>query len=109
QASDPMPITQESPASRSRNSTARTRPAKSAQNERTAAEFSSPGLIVTTRKIAARVSGADTGCATTVSGSEVASAIFLPADGVMSGRRPRIKTYLHAGIDESAQFRSGGG
>jgi hypothetical protein len=31
-----------------------------------AARFSGPGFIITTRKIAARVSGADTGCATTI-------------------------------------------
>src|SRR5262249_52997982 len=65
-ASDPIPITQERPASRSRNSTARINPARSAQNDRTTARLSGPGFIVTTRKIAARVSGADTGCATTI-------------------------------------------
>ena len=75
QASEAIPITQERPASRSRNSTARTRSAKSAQNERTAPRLSSPGFIVTTRKIAARVSGADTGCATTASVCEVLSAM----------------------------------
>ena len=62
-ASDPNPMTQESPPSRSRNSTARTSAARSPQNERTVARFSGPGLSVATRKIAARVSGAATACA----------------------------------------------
>ena len=66
QAPDPVPITQERPASRSRNSTARINARRSAQNDRTAARLSGPGFIVTTRKIAARVSGADTGCATAI-------------------------------------------
>src|SRR5262249_27425835 len=64
--SEPIPITQDRPASRSRNSTARINPPTSAQNDRTAELFSGPGFIVTIRKIAARVSGADTGCATTI-------------------------------------------
>src|SRR5262249_4749755 len=38
----------------------------SAQNDRTAARLSGPGFIVTTRKIAARVSSADTGCGTAI-------------------------------------------
>src|ERR1700691_2072038 len=62
-ASDPNPITQESWPSKSRNSTARSSPERSAQNERRVARFSTPGLRVTTRKIAARVSEAATGCA----------------------------------------------
>jgi hypothetical protein len=62
-ASDPNPMTQESPPSRSRNSTARTSAARSPHNERRAARFSGPGLSVATRKIAARVSGAATACA----------------------------------------------
>jgi hypothetical protein len=36
-------------------------PGKSSQNDRIVARFSAPALIVTTRKIAARVSGATTG------------------------------------------------
>ena len=62
-ASDPNPMTQESPPSRSRNSTARTSAARSPHNERRVARFSGPGLSVATRKIAARVSGAATACA----------------------------------------------
>ena len=57
-------MTQESRPSMSRNPTARTSAARSAQKERTVARFSVPGLTVMTRKIAARVSGAATGCAT---------------------------------------------
>jgi hypothetical protein len=52
------------PPSMSRNSTARTSPARSPQNDRTAARLSDPEFTVTTRKIAARVSGANTACAT---------------------------------------------
>ncbi len=59
----PKPMTQESPPSRSRNSTARTSAARSPQSERRTARFSGPGLSVATRKIAARVSGAATACA----------------------------------------------
>jgi len=36
--------------------------AKSAQKDRTLLRFSAPGITVTTRKIAARVSGIATGC-----------------------------------------------
>ena len=56
-------MTQERPPSKSRNSTARNSAARSPQNERTVARLSKPGLIVATRKIAARVSGAATACA----------------------------------------------
>ena len=63
-ASDPKPMTQERPPSMSRNSTARTSAARSPQNDRMVARPSGPGLMVTTRKMAARVSGAATGCAT---------------------------------------------
>ena len=38
--------------------------ARSPQNESSVARLSGPGLSVATRKMAARVSGADTGCAT---------------------------------------------
>ena len=57
-------MTQESCPSRSRNSTARSRAERSAQKERRVARLSVPGFRVTTRKIAARVSEAATGCAT---------------------------------------------
>src|SRR5258705_8948271 len=52
---------QERLPSGSRNPTARSNAPRSAHNERTAAPLSAPGLIVTIRKIAARVSGAVTG------------------------------------------------
>src|SRR5208282_2799473 len=64
-ASDPNPMTQERPPSRSRNSTARNSAARSPQNDRRVARLSIPGLSVATRKIAARESGAATGCAST--------------------------------------------
>src|SRR2546430_2187033 len=48
--------------SRSRNATARTTAGQSLQKACTVARWRSPGLSATTRKIAARVSGATTGC-----------------------------------------------
>src|SRR3984885_6291678 len=62
-ALDPNPMTQERPASMSRNSTARNRAARSAQSDRTVVQLFRPGFIVATRKIAALVSGAATSCA----------------------------------------------
>src|SRR6516164_2932442 len=59
-----MPITQERLASRSRKSTARISAGRPPHNDRTASRLLGPGFIVATRKIAARVSGADTGCGT---------------------------------------------
>ncbi len=61
----PNPITQESCPSWSRNPTAPSTPARSPQSDRTAARFSAAGFTVTIRKIAARVSGATTGCGRT--------------------------------------------
>src|SRR5580658_9397094 len=61
---------QETAPSRSRNPTARTTPERSAQKDRTAARFSSPGLMVTTRKIAERVSAEETSCETASSGAD---------------------------------------
>ena len=55
-------MTQESRPSRSRKPTAFRRAARSPQKARTAAACSGPGFTVTTRKIAARVSVAVTGC-----------------------------------------------
>ena len=55
-ASDPIPITQERFASISRKPTARSSAGRSAHNDRTAPRLAAPGFIVTTRKIAARVS-----------------------------------------------------
>ena len=54
----------DSPASMSRNPTARTSPERSAHSVRRVARFSVPGLMLTTRKIAARLSGANTACGT---------------------------------------------
>src|SRR5205807_9071593 len=61
QAWEPKAIIQERLPSGSRNPTARNNAPRSAHNERTAAPLSAPGLIVTIRKIAARVRGAATG------------------------------------------------
>jgi hypothetical protein len=61
------------------------RPAKSPQNERRVARFSGPGLSVTTRKIAARVSGAATGCAS--AGTPTAASGALIGSGLI-GCRP---------------------
>src|SRR5215471_17787680 len=61
-AAAPKPVTQVRCPSRSRNPTARTRPARSAHRSRTVATLFSPGVISTTRKIAAPVSGAATAC-----------------------------------------------
>src|SRR6202011_6280750 len=60
-ASDPKPMTQERFPSGSRKPTVRSSAARSPHNDRTAAPLAAPGLIVTTRKIAARVRGAATG------------------------------------------------
>src|SRR5437660_1380005 len=54
-ASDPIPSTQERFPSMSRKPTARNSPGRSPQNARTAARAVLPELMVTTRKIAARV------------------------------------------------------
>lgn len=61
-ASEPNPITQERFPSKSRNPTARNSAARSPQNDRRVARVSLAGFSITTRKIAARVSGAATGC-----------------------------------------------
>ena len=102
-ASEPNPMTQERPASRSRNSTARNRPARSPQNERTVARLSGPGLIVTTRKIAARVSGAATGCATART-SPAASGAVIGSDSIDgSPWRERAICTLKTAPDSRAQ------
>ena len=72
QASDPIPITQERFPSISRKPTARSNAGRSPQSDRTAVPFAPPGLIVVTRKIAARVKARTTGCGT---GGEPACAL----------------------------------
>src|SRR5580658_160244 len=67
---------QESAPSRSRNPTERNSAARSPHNDRTAARLSGPGFRVTTRNIAARVSGADTGCARARKPSAALRALF---------------------------------
>src|SRR5580700_11164529 len=64
-ASDPIPMMQDSPASMLRYSTARKIPLRSPLNDRRVARVSVPCFRVTTKKIAARVSGATIGCPTT--------------------------------------------
>src|ERR1700730_5037123 len=93
-ASDPIPITQERPASSSRNSTARINAGRSAQNDRTAARLSRPGFIVTTRKIAARVSGADTGCA-----RAIALIYARSSELAFGGRSPMTPRDLQDGVN----------
>ena len=61
-AADPNAMTQDRFSSASRKPTARMSAARSAHSDLTAAQLSAPGLMVTTRKIAVRVSGALTGC-----------------------------------------------
>src|ERR1700723_3443983 len=61
-ASEPIPMTHDSRPSRSRKPTARKRAERSPHRDRTTASHSGPDLIVTTRKMAARVSFATTGC-----------------------------------------------
>src|SRR5437870_4608492 len=61
QASDPKPMMQERFPAGSRKPTARNSPDRSPHNDRTDASLTAPGLIVRTRKIAARVGGAATG------------------------------------------------
>ena len=61
QASEPMLMMQERPASRSRISTARKIPLRSPQNDRTEARACGSDFRVTIRNIAARLSGAATG------------------------------------------------
>src|SRR5262249_30613750 len=70
------PITQVRPASRLRNSTARNNAGRSAQNDRTVEQWSGPGFIVATRKIADRVSGAATGCGLITPSTPVLTAVI---------------------------------
>ena len=62
QASDPTPRTHERFPSMSRKPTARSKAARSAHRDRTAAQLAGLGLIVATRKMAARVRGRSTAC-----------------------------------------------
>src|SRR5262249_14539256 len=79
----------------SRKSTARINPARSAQNDRTVARLSGPGFIVTTRKTAARVSGADTGWGTAPSSAASLGAV-IEIETPSRGTRP-AKLPLRAG------------
>src|SRR5690606_30026245 len=59
--SEPMPVTTDRPPSGMRNPTERRRPERSSSRSRTVS--SAPSSTVTTRKIAASVSGVSIGCA----------------------------------------------
>src|SRR3984957_11576353 len=86
-ASDPKLMTQERPPSRSRNSTARNNAERSLQNDRRAARLSRPGFSVATRKMAARVSGAATGCEVL----DRSGFIWISVSGLISAIPPLVK------------------
>jgi hypothetical protein len=54
----------------------------SPHNDRTLVRLSTPGFTVTTRNIAARVSGVTTGCGATREGLAVAAVVIEPASGI---------------------------
>src|ERR1700751_5969314 len=74
---------QEREPSRARKPTARRSAERSAQRERTEARFSSPGLIVRTRKMEAFVSGGETSCEMVADGADTWT---LDAIGYMTSR-----------------------
>src|SRR5207244_11002588 len=81
------------------NPTVRSSAARSPHSPRTAAPFSAPGLIVATRKIAALVSGAATGCGTAdksaaVIGSESIGISRRGGRRLIRRNRPRRLTHL---------------
>jgi len=63
---------------------------RSPHNDRTLARLSTPGFTVTTRNIAARVSGATTACGVTREGLAAAALIIEPASGIaiFTNQRP---------------------
>src|SRR5712692_9615474 len=85
-ASDPKPATHERLPSSSRKPTERTREARFPQNDRITARLPAPGLTVTTRKIAARVSGVDTGWGTVRRASDGVGVVMVRASlGMLKG------------------------
>src|SRR5262249_27970869 len=84
---------QERAPSRARKPTARRSAERVAQRERTWARFSSPGLIVTTRKIVAFVSGEETSCETTTAGTASWALIGSDAIGIQPVRARRNSTF----------------
>src|SRR5215472_19070355 len=74
---------QERAPSGARKPTARRSAERSAQSERTRARFPSPGLILTTRKIASFVSGAETGCETATAGADAWALMGLDAIAIL--------------------------
>src|SRR6516162_2827236 len=93
---------QERAPSTSRKPTARRSAERSAQRERTGARFSSPGLIVSTRKIAARVSGVAMDCET-AAGADVWALVGSDAIGSQpagAGRKSPSKSPARPGRNE---------
>ena len=91
-----MPMTHERFPSMSRKPTARTSAARSPQNERTAPRLSAPGFTVTTRKIAARVSGVATGCGT-AAGAPAISGVVIGSDPIGSLACLCLSLRVHTG------------
>src|SRR5690242_6835900 len=103
-APEPMPATQASGASGTRNPTARCRPAQSASRSRTAS--SPPGSIISTRKIAAAVRGASTGCG---SGSGSGRATAGTCDHSVTNRPSRsAASFPEAKVSPTGARGSGG-
>ena len=81
-------MTQDSFPSKSRKPTARDSFGRSPHNERTLIRPSALRFTVRTRNIAARVSGATTGCGKTREGLFAAAAVIEPLSGItMANRR----------------------
>ncbi len=80
---------QDRPASMSRKPTARTSPRQVRQSPRRVARLAVPGLIVTTRKIAARLRGANTACWTRSVLVGVACIVIGVDSGARRGTKPR--------------------
>ena len=73
---------------------------RSAQRERIRPRFSSPGLILATRKIALLVSGVETGCETTAADAVAGALMGSDAIGVLdaeAGRRLPFRNPLKTG------------
>src|SRR5215468_11527779 len=93
---------QDAAASMSRNPTARTSAERSAQKESALTRFSPPGLMVTTRKIAERVSGEETSCETGSSGADAGALMGSDAIGICrrlpTENRSSSDRYVHGAI-----------
>ena len=87
QASEPMPMTQDSPAFEIAKAHRAQQPGEIRAERPHVARFARPGLMVTTRKIAARVSGADTACGMAATGSGVACVVI----GIVSWQARKVE------------------